>query len=92
MNDEEKIKELTLLLLDLNSWNEDGYSRADGDNIIKTIIKRSWKGYDFDILNALENEKLINGGYKSKSVYLTKSGEDKALELYKKYFGVDYED
>lgn len=92
MNDEEKIKELTLLLLYLNSWNEDGYSRDGSDNIIETKIKRSWKGYDFDILNALENENLLNGGYKSKSVYLTKSGEDKALELYKKYFGVDYED
>ncbi|MGN1311467.1 MAG: DUF6429 family protein [Bacilli bacterium] len=92
MNDEEKIKELTLLLLYLNSWNEDGYSRDENDNIIETKIKRSFKGYDFDILNALENENLLNGGYKSKTVYLTKSGEDKALELYKKYFGVDYED
>lgn len=92
MNDEEKIRELTLLLLYISSWDEEGYSRDESDNIIETKIKRSWKGYDFDILNALEKEKLLNGSYKSKSVYFTKSGEDKALELYKKYFGVDYED
>ena len=71
---------------------EEGYSIDESDNIIETKIKRSWKEYDFDILNALENEKLLNGSYKSKSVYFTKNGENKALELYKKYFGVDYED
>lgn len=92
MNDKVKIKELTLLLLYLSSWNEEDFSRDESDNIIETKIKRSWKGYDFDILNALATEKLLNNSYKSKSVYFTKSGENKALELYKKYFGVDYED
>ena len=72
--------------------NEEKIKELESDNIIETKIKRSWKGYDFDILNALENEKLLNSSYKSKSVYLTKSGQDKALELYKKYFGVNYED
>lgn len=92
MNNEEKIKKLTLLLLYLNSWNEEGYSRYEIGNIIEIKIKRNWKGYDFYILNALENEKFLSVRLKSKSVYFTKIGENKALELYKKYFGVDYED
>ncbi len=85
----EKIKELTLLLLYLNSWEEDGYSRDDSGNIKETKVKRSWKGYDFDVLNTLEEETYLGGGYKSKSVYLTEDGVIKAQELYKKYFGSD---
>lgn len=38
---EERIKELTLLLLYLTSWEE--------KNIL-VEMRRSWKGYDFDIL------------------------------------------
>ena len=40
----EKIKELTLMLLYLTSWEE---------NEIGLKYKRSWKGYDFDVLNEL---------------------------------------
>lgn len=81
MNVEEKIKELTLLLLYPNSWNEGGYGRGEIGNKIETEIKRSWKRYDFDILNALENEKLLSRGHKGKSVYFTRTGEKKALEI-----------
>jgi len=85
----EKIEELTLLLLYLNSWDEDGYGRDDDGNIKETKIKRSWKGYDFDTLNSLEEKNYLNGSYKSKSVLLTEIGEREAIELYKKYFGSD---
>jgi len=75
---EEKIKELTLLLLYLTSWTE---KDPFGDE-----INRAWKGYDFDILNSLEKEKLIGGStYKAKSTYLTDRGIDKAKDLMKKY-------
>ena len=77
MNNEEKKKELTLLLLYLNSWDEEGYERDE----------KSWKGFDFDTLNVLEKENYLSGSYKSKSVFLTKNGEKKALELYRKYLG-----
>ncbi len=87
MNNEEKIKELTLLLLYLNAWDEEGYGRDENGEIHSVKMKRSWKGYDFDILNALEEENFLSGSYKSKSVCLTKNGEKKALELYRKYFG-----
>lgn len=74
---EEQIKELTLLLLYLNSWVE---KEPYGE------FHRSWKGYDFDILNALEDEHLIGGStYKAKSTYLTEEGLEKAKELMIKY-------
>ena len=38
---EERIKELTLILLYLTSWEEKN---------IPGEMRRSWKGYDFDIL------------------------------------------
>ena len=75
---EEQIKELTLLLLYLTSWKE---KDSFGDEYM-----RAWKGYDFDILNKLQDEKLIGGStYKAKSTYLTDSGVEKAKELMEKY-------
>ncbi len=74
---EEKIKELTLLLLYLTSWKEGGLPQE---------MSRSWKGYPFDILNELTDEDLIRGSIRSKSVYLTRDGIKEAEELMKKYF------
>lgn len=73
---EEQIKELTLLLLYLSSWIE---KEPYGE------FHRAWKGYDFDILNLLEDENLIGRSYKAKSTYLTKEGVEKAKKLMKKY-------
>ncbi|MBW8351737.1 transposase [Bacillus sp. IITD106] len=73
---EEKIKELTLLLLYLTSWKE-----AD----VFGEMRRSWKGYPFEVLNELTDEDLIRGSIKSKSVYLTETGIKEAKELMEKY-------
>lgn len=73
---QQKIKELTLLLLWLTSWEE---------NISKEKIVRSWKGYDFDILNELLKDELVGGSHKSKSVYLTEKGVEEAEKLEDKY-------
>lgn len=74
---EEKIKELTLLLLYLTSWTE---KEQYGE------YQRTWKGYDFDILNSLEDERLIRGSTnKAKSTYITDEGIKKAKELMNKY-------
>lgn len=78
MTDEEKIKELTLLLLYMTSWKEE----APGDSVCRT-----WKGYPFETLDTLEAEDMIYGSRRSKSVYLTEEGERKARELENKYFG-----
>ncbi|HCX51831.1 MAG TPA: transposase [Bacillus sp. (in: Bacteria)] len=75
---EEKIKELTLLLLYLTSWKEHDFPDE---------LRRSWKGYPFDVLNELTDEDLIRGGIRSKSVYLTETGVNEAKKLLKKYVG-----
>jgi len=72
----QKIREFTLLLLWLTSWEED---------ISEERIIRSWKGYNFDIMNELLKDDLISGSYKAKSVYLTEEGVRKAKELEIKY-------
>ena len=69
---EKKIKELTLQLLYLTSWQEDD---------LPEDMRRSWKGYPFDILNELTDQDLIRGSYKAKSVYLTKAGIEEARRL-----------
>lgn len=73
---ESKIEELTLLLMYLTSWEE-------GKKTYNCI--KSWKGYDFDIINELIDKELIDGSYRSKSIYFTADGIDKAKELMKKY-------
>mgnify|MGYP001228171024 CR=1 FL=1 len=72
----EKVKELTLMLLHLTSWEENEFGMQ---------YRRSWKGYDFGILDELTDEDLIRGGHRSKSVILTDDGINKAKELLKKY-------
>ena len=69
-------KDLTLMLLYLNSWEEGepGYK-----------YRRSWKGYDFDDLNALAEDELIVDGRRAKSVSLTADGEEKVQALLRKY-------
>ncbi len=74
---EEKIKDLTLLLLYLTSWKED-------DDLFGEM-RRSWKGYPFEVLNELTDGDLIQGSKRSKSVYLTESGIKEAKALMNKY-------
>ena len=69
-------QDLTLMLLYLNSW-------AEGEPGYK--YRRSWKGYDFDDLNALAEDELIIDSRKAKSVVLSADGEEKALELLRKF-------
>ncbi|MFS0647315.1 DUF6429 family protein [Siminovitchia sp. 179-K 8D1 HS] len=73
---EERIRELTLLLLYLTSWKE---------NDLPGDMRRSWKGYPFEVLNELTDEDFIRGSIKAKSVYLTESGIKEAERLMKKY-------
>ncbi len=70
------IKELTLLLIYLTSWQEDTGL---------TKVQRSWKGYPFEVLDELNEERYIDGSKYAKSVYLTEEGLSKAKEFMKKY-------
>jgi hypothetical protein len=73
---DDEIKELTLLLLYLTSWQEDAGM---------AMVQRSWKGYLFEVLNELTENGYIDGSTRAKSVYLTEEGIKKAEELMKKY-------
>jgi len=65
----ENIGELTLLLLYLTAWNKEVTEDVK--------VLRSWKGYPFEVLDALQEKGYISQGkYKSrsKSVILTEDG------------------
>jgi hypothetical protein len=65
MDNQEQISKLTLLLLYLTSWEEKD---------VGTVVQRSWKGYDFDILNKLQEGGLIEQSKTAKSIYFTEEG------------------
>lgn len=76
-------EELTLMLIYLSSWEEKVQTLEGG-----FCYRKAWKGYEFEILNDFMDQELI--GYqrkpsKSKSIELTKEGEELALELLRKY-------
>lgn len=71
-------KELTLLLLYLNAWEE---------KIGPYSSLNSWKGYDFDDLNGLTDEEFISGKKRNKSITFTKEGIEEAKRLLEKYVG-----
>ncbi len=76
---ETAMEELTMLLLYLSHFTEQG-------RLADPSAKRAWKGYDFSILNKLDEEDHIRqGSHRSKSVYITKTGEARAKALMEKY-------
>lgn len=80
------IEELTLLLMYLTSWEEEGLYYDEDDNLNKKTLKNTWKGYSFDTINELTDKGyLFPSKYKNKSVILTKEGEKLAKELMDKY-------
>lgn len=73
--DEDKVDEVVLALLHLNSFRDNSLIRA-------------WKGLDWDSLNRLHDRDLIEDPKsKSKSVVLTQEGVQLAEELFRKHFG-----
>ncbi len=75
----ERIKELNLLLIYLTGWEEDKRN-SPGEKVF-----RAWKGYLFEVLDELEEQKLIRQMHKAKSVILTDDGRRKAEDLKRKY-------
>ena len=75
---EQQIKELTLLLAYLTSWD-------DKDRLTKQENKKSWKGYDFGILNKLYEEEYIYQENKDKYFIWEEKGiveEERLIEKY----------
>ena len=78
------IKELTLLLMYLNRFTEEKDFKTAKDFY-------AWKGYNFDIINKLDDEDFISQGkYRNKSVYITAKGIEEAKKLLEKYKIKDY--
>ena len=76
---EEKIKELSLLLMFLTGWEEDS-RQNQGEKVFC-----SWKGYSFKAMNELADDKLIIQFKDKKLVILTEAGKQKAEQLKKQY-------
>jgi len=71
------LEELTLLVIYLSSWEE----QLAPDR----IVRQAWKGYLFDVLNALEEKGYICQTRRAKSLTLTEQGERWAQELVARY-------
>ena len=70
----DKIDKMTLALMHLTSFSDLGGIR-------------SWKGYDWDILNRLHEKGYISNSIgKAKSVSLTEEGAKLSEELFKEFF------
>jgi DNA-binding PadR family transcriptional regulator len=65
---------MDLSLMFVTSWRE-----RTGE------MRRFWKGYDFAILDDLEESGLISSSRHAKSAYLTEDGERKAQRLLRSY-------
>lgn len=74
---EQAIEELSLMLIYL--------TRFQDNNEYCRYLENSWKGYDFDTLNALENKELLFQPKKSKCVYLSEEGKETARKLLAEY-------
>ncbi len=76
---EKAVEELTLMLMYLNRFTDARSYNPDEDLF-------AWKGYDFDVINALDDKDDIRqGSRRSKSVYITEQGVKKAKALLEKY-------
>ena len=73
----ENTKELCLAMLFLTGWEEE----SRGGKIF-----RAWKGYLFELLNALAEEKFIIQFANTKSVTLTDAGVERAKQILAELF------
>ena len=75
------MKELTMMLIYLSRF-------CEREKFAEAKHFYAWKGYDFDILNELDDADYIRQGNhpsRSKSVYITESGMELAKKLLSKY-------
>ena len=75
---QEAVKELTMLLMYLTRFHK-------RDHLVEAS-DMAWKGYDFDIINVLDDEDFIRqGSHKSQSVGITEKGIKYSRELLDKF-------
>jgi hypothetical protein len=75
--DEALLEDLTLLVIYLSSWEE--------ELAPDLIVRRAWKGYLFEVLNALEEKGYISQTRRAKSLTLTEAGVVRAEEIEERY-------
>ncbi len=74
---EQAIEELSLMLLYLTRfWDNNEFCR---------YMEPSWKGYDFDVLNELEEKEYLYQPNRSKLSYLSETGKEQARRLLREY-------
>ena len=83
------IRELTLMLMYLTSWEE---RDTPGLRTVKKkdleqypLVRRCWKGYDHSLLDELAEEGLINTAGQTYPALITSEGENEAKHLLKQY-------
>lgn len=78
---EQAIEELSLMLLYLTRFRD--------NNEFCRYMEPSWKGYDFDVLNELEEKEYLYQPNKTKISYLSEAGKERARELLQEYHIAD---
>jgi len=73
MEESRLLEELTLLLLYVQSWRE-----KVGESL---YVARSWKGYDFDVLDRLAKKGYVSSSHGAKSIILTDEGLKRGEDL-----------
>jgi len=71
-------KDLSLLLMYLTGWEEENKNKP-GEKVFK-----AWSGYLFEIVNELQQQRLIFQYPRTKLLIMTDSGKKKAEELKQK--------
>ena len=72
------------MLMYLTSWEESlvpGIRKKPDRAGIYPKARLCWKGYDFDILNELTDEGLVNAGGRSKSASFNAGGRSKSASF-----------
>jgi len=73
MEESRLLEDLTLLLLYVQSWRE-----KVGESL---YVARSWKGYDFDVLDRLAKKGYVSSSHGAKSIILTDEGLKRGEDL-----------
>lgn len=78
---EQAVEELSLMLLYLTRFHD--------NNEFCRYMEPSWKGYDFEVLNRLEQEEYLYQPKKTKISYLSEAGKERARKLLEEYHLAD---
>ena len=76
-DNKKRIKDLTLLLIYLTSWEEVSRKEPVG------VVQRAWRTYSFEVLSELEIENLIR--QHTNSIIITREGIKKSEGLKRNY-------